>query len=281
MRCIELDVFSDPVASVPRVDALRSAVGRIQARWGTGSLENATSRIQREATDQAPVAYATGISELDAVLPNGGFPAGRVSLCLGRAGSGKMQVGYHLLAETSHLAAAVLLLDLRGHADPWLLAGMGARLDRLLILRPGAGMELVACLEAALALVRSGAGCLVVDLSPAHAASPAWDSFAPALAAACNRDGVPFLVTGESVGEALRYASSLTLRVQRAEWVLRHGDLYGIRTRVAVEKNKLGAPGRTAEFALKLPLGTFMPPLFESAEAEGERDARELRVLAS
>jgi RecA/RadA recombinase len=276
-----LDVFSDPVASVHKVDALRSAVGRIQARWGTGSLESATTRIQRDATEQAPLAYATGIRELDALLPGGGFPAGRVSLCLGRVGSGKMQVGYHFLAETSHLAAAVLLLDLRGHADPWLLAGMGARLDRLLILRPGAGMELVACLEAALALVRSGAGCLVVDLPPRHAASPAWDSFAPVLAGACNRDGIPFLVLGEGTGEALRYASSLTVRVQRTEWVLRHGDVSGIRVRAAVEKSKLGASGGTAEFTLQLPLGIFMPPLMAGVEAEAGEDARELRVLAS
>lgn len=248
-------------------------MGRIRGRWGAAAVETASAAIERAAGDDIPDAYATGLPELDALTTVGGLPLGRISLCLGSAGSGKMLVAYRLLAAASQASVAVLLLDLRGHADPWLMSRLGVRLDRLLVLKG----ELQSALEGALALARAGVGAVVVDLPPGAGSAAIWDPYAAALAAACARESVPLLLLGEVAGPPLRYAASLVLRLQRREWVLRHGDVEGVRVLASVEKNKLGAPGASVEMVLRYPRGTFMAPV----PRVGPGEAPALRVLSA
>jgi hypothetical protein len=216
-------------------------VGRIQTRFGAASLHPAGARV--EVDGDVVEACPTGIAEIDDLTGVGGIPMGRLSLCLGTAGTGKMLVGYRFLAQASQMGAAVAMLDLRGHADPWLLARLGARLDRTL------------------GLVRAGVGALLADLGPGAGGSRLWDPFATALSAACAKAAIPMLLLGEVAGEPLRYAASLVLRLQRQEWLLRNGDIEGVRLTAAVEKNKLGMPGRGAELCLAYPRGTFISPM--------------------
>ena len=243
-----------------REEALRSAVGRIQNRFGAAALQQA--RVE-PAGEAAVEACLTGIAPVDELTGVGGIPLGRLSLCLGAAGTGKMLVGYHFLAQASQSGAAVAMLDLRGHADPWLMAQLGTRLDRTLVLRPpgAADSELKTALETALGLVRAGVGALLADLPIAAGQSRLWDPFAATLTAACAKAQVPMLLLGEVAGEPLRYAASLVLRLQRQEWLLRHGDIDGVRLQATVEKNKLGMPGGSAELCLAYPRGTFISPL--------------------
>ena len=236
-------------------------MGRIQTRFGAASLHQALSRV--DLAGDVVEACPTGIAEIDELTGVGGIPMGRLSLCLGAEGTGKMLVGYRFLAQASQLGAAVAMLDLRGHADPWLMQRLGARLDRTLVLRPPGSTEadLKTALESALGLVRAGVGAVLADLGPRAGQSRIWDPFASALSAACAKAAIPLLLLGEFAGEPLRYAASLVLRIQRQEWLLRHGDIDGIRLTVGVEKNKLGMPGRSAELCLAYPRGTFFPPL--------------------
>ena len=89
------------------------------------------------------------------------------------------------------------------------------------------------------------------------------------------------------MGDALRYVSSLSLRLRRDDLVLRHGDLEGIRVTAAVEKTRMGMAGAEASFVLRYPCGTFLPPLgttpIESREGRGGEmeEQHHLRVLAS
>lgn len=252
--------------------ALKSAMGRIQTRFGAAALQNAATVVAlqadvaptpRVAGDSSVAASPTGIAEIDDLTAVGGLPRGRISLCLGGAGAGSMMVGYHFLAQASQENAAVLLLDLRGHADPWLMSKLGARLDRVLVLRPGRvadGEELKASLEATLALLRSGVGCVLADMPAAYAQSGLWDPFAASLSVACSRAAAPLLLLAESASLPLRYAASVVLRLRHQEWLLRHGDIDGVRLSASVEKNKVGMPGGSAEFVLRYPRGTFLPP---------------------
>jgi len=244
-----------------REEALRSAVGRIQNRFGAAALQQA-ARVET-AGEAAVEACPTGIAQVDELTGVGGIPLGRLSLCLGAAGTGKMLIGYHFLAQASQSGAAVAMLDLRGHADPWLMAQLGTRLDRTLVLRPrgAADAELKTALETALGLVRAGVGALLADLPIDAGQSRLWDPFAATLTAACAKAAIPLLLLGEVAGEPLRYAASLVLRLQRQEWLLRHGDIDGVRLQATVEKNKLGMPGRGAELCLAYPRGTFISPL--------------------
>ncbi|MFN2462283.1 MAG: ATPase domain-containing protein [Candidatus Dormibacteria bacterium] len=252
-------------------DGLESAVGLIQARFGSAALHRASSPSPWEADPASHTdAIATGIPALDTLTGVGGLPTGRLSVLLGACGSGKTMLAYRFLASLSEQAAAVLWLDLTGQADPWLMARLGVHLDRLLLMRPLPGGELAPSLEAALALVRAGVGGLIVDL-PGGASrsgasrSGAWDPMAATLSAACARAAIPFLALGETAGDPLRYAASLVLRLRRMERVWHHGDVVGVRVAVSVEKNKVGTPGRTAEVQLDYPLGGFFPPAIAAA----------------
>jgi hypothetical protein len=269
-----------------REEALRSAVGQIQTRFGATSLQPAGTRV--EVAGEVVESCPTGVAEIDDLTGVGGIPMGRLSLCLGAAGTGKMLVGYRFLAQASQLGAAVAMLDLRGHADPWLMARLGGRLDRTLVLRPAGSTEaeLKTALESALGLVRAGVGAMLADLGPGAGQSRLWDPFAAALSAACAKAAIPLLLLGEAAGEPLRYAASLVLRFQRREWLLRHGDIDGVRLTAAVEKNKLGMPGRGAELCLAYPRGTFIAPIAtgspmpgEPADETGEDTSPRLRLV--
>jgi hypothetical protein len=177
------------------------------------------------------------------------------------------------------------MLDLRGHADPWLMARLGARLDRTMVLRPPGSTEaeLKTSLESAIGLVRAGVGAILADLGPVAGQSRLWDPFAATLSAACAKAATPLLLLGEVAGEPLRYAASLVLRLQRREWLLRHGDIDGVRLAATVEKNKLGMPGRGAELCLAYPRGTFISPLplGEPAARVVEDTPPRLRVVSA
>jgi hypothetical protein len=250
-------------------ESLRAALGRVQDRWGAQALERATARMQRRSAVDLPDVLPTGLKQLDELTSIGGLPLGRVTLLLGANGSGRMMVAYHLLASASRSTAAALLLDMLGHADPWLMATLGADLSRVLVLRD---MGLRDALEAALALVRAGAGCVVADLPARAGVSRLWDPYAAALAGACAKESVPLLISAETVAEPLAYASSLTLRLQHRDWVWRHGDVIGTRISATVEKSKLGMPGSSVEFSLAYPLGTFIPPA-DDVDAASTEDA--------
>src|SRR3981081_1205881 len=71
-----------------REEALRSAVGQIQTRFGTAALRQAAARV--DSTGEVVEACPTGVVEIDELTGVGGIPVGRISLCLGAAGSGKM-----------------------------------------------------------------------------------------------------------------------------------------------------------------------------------------------
>ncbi|MEA2683895.1 MAG: recombination protein RecA [Chloroflexota bacterium] len=250
------------LSALSRETSLDSAVGLIQARFGSAALQRASSPVPREVVPGIlPDAVATGIPEVDALVGVGGLPTGRLSLCLGSCGSGRTLLAYRFLAAVSEVSAAVLWLDLGRQADPWLMGRLGTRLDRLLLLRPPTvETDIRVALEAALSLVRAGVGGVFIDLPARAGRSQAWDPMAANLAAACARAAIPFLVLGEAMGNPLRYAASVVLGMERRGWEERHGDITGVRLAVTVEKNKVGLPGRSTEVTLAYPLGGFIAP---------------------
>jgi len=246
------------LSATPRETSLDAAMGLIRSRFGSAALQRASNPADADSLTEA---VSTGLPEVDTLVGIGGLPSGRLSILLGPCGSGKTMLAYQFLASLSRQAAVVLWLDLARQADPWLMGRLGVHLDRLLLLRPPAGEDnLSTSLEAALSLVRAGIGGLVIDL-PSHAAhSGCWDPMAANLTAACARAAIPFLAVGDAVGDPLRYAASVVLRMQRSEQLWCHGDVVGVRVEATIEKNKVGLPGRVAEVRLAYPLGAFFAP---------------------
>jgi RecA/RadA recombinase len=256
------------LSATSRETSLDSAVGLIQARFGSTALQRASTPRPRDSERGALAgAVSTGVPAVDALVGVGGLPIGRLSLFLGACGSGKTMLAYHFLASLSEQSAAVLWLDLAEQADPWLMSRLGVRLDRLLLLRPAADTDTRVSLEAALSLVRAGVGGVVVDLTARAARASVWDPMAATLTAACARASIPFLAVGERAGDPLRYAASVVLRLQRLERLWHHGDAVGVRLGAAVEKNKVGLPGRSAEIEMSYPQGGFLAPAGPAAMA--------------
>jgi hypothetical protein len=153
-------------------------------------LREAIRQLERRPARRSG-AVPCGLAEVDAALPDGGFPRGALSeLCGGRA-SGKTAVALSLLAvlRGDELFAWV---DGRGELYPPAATARGVDLGRLLIVRPGPlGEPLYVneCLWAAEALLGSGAFAAVVVDVPLRRVERGWDTTARRLQAAAERGG--------------------------------------------------------------------------------------------
>ena len=107
---------------------------------------------------------ATGVAPLDAVLPGGGLPRGRLTEITGTAGSGLTTFARHLVATTLQAGWWVAYIDAARTLAPRDWAALGAH-EGLWVVRPDAPARGSWCADV---LLRSGAFGLVV-LDGAHA----------------------------------------------------------------------------------------------------------------
>jgi len=170
-------------------------------------LKEAIRRIERRPARRSGV-VPTGLKEIDAALPGGGFPRGAISELAGGQASGKTAVALSVLASLGE-EELFAWVDGRGEMYPPAAAARGVDLGRLLIVRPGTapagpgvgarelpgpvavGDEPLAygCLWAAEALLGSGAfAALVLDV-PIPRGKRGWDAIARRLQAAAERGG--------------------------------------------------------------------------------------------
>ena len=191
----------------------------------------------------------TGCDELDELIGIGGWPVARLSLLGGPRGSGKRTLAQRTLARASQ-EGPVVYVDAPGRLDPGQLAGLGACLDRVLVVRPRTPAE---GMQAALVLARAGADLVCLDLPPQAADLEAeWSRL---LHRAVEAECTLLAVQDNDVPDVLRYAASVILQVRRQGWVLNaHGDLKGIEVEAQSVKNRLAPPGRQRRFVLEYPL---------------------------
>lgn len=247
-------------------EKLRRAIGAIHGRFGDQALMRA---------DRLPPArpWPTGQLGLDRLCGIGGLPRGRISVLQGAPGSGRLSLALALLARATREFAHVVVIDLDCGLDPWVLERLGADLGAMALVRPPTR---VAAGEAAVVLARAGAGWLLV-----LGAVP--DPALASLEGAAARSGCLVVAVNEPMGvarpqetrEALGFASSLTLELERIRWVKERGQVVGIRSRVTCVKNKLAAPGSQVDMELRYPRGPRLAAsellrVVESAERRTE-----------
>lgn len=132
----------------------------------TELIEDLRERIRRiERRPPRRAAFeATGLPEVDALLPGGGFPRGALSEVAGGPGSGKTALCLAAMARAMRGEGLAAFVDGRGELYPPAAAALGVDLSRLLVVRPG---EAIAGLWSAEALLASGAfEAVAVDLPP-------------------------------------------------------------------------------------------------------------------
>lgn len=222
-------------------DRLQQAITVLQTRFG--------SAAPRPAAPPCP-ARPSGIPELDALTGIGGWPVGRLSLLAGGTGSGKRTLAQRSIAAASQ-EGMVVYVDFPGRLDPEFLSRFGARLDRLLVVRPASVKEGMASLRV---LARAGVDLACIDLPRTRAGG--LDAELPHLLhRAAESDCTLLMVADADADDAIRYYASLILTFQRSAWIFgRDGDLEGLQVDAAVVKNRLAAPGRQSRLLISYPI---------------------------
>lgn len=250
---------------------LQEAIEELKQRFGEGAI--------MKLKDIRPVdveAIPTGSISLDSALGVGGIPRGRVVEIFGPESSGKSTLALHVLAEAQKKGGVGAFVDAEHALDPDYAKGIGVDVEELLISQPDSGEQALQIVET---LVRSGTvDVIVVDsvaaLTPkaeivgemgdvhiglqARLMSQALRKLAAIVSKA--KTSVIFLnQTRMKIGSygnpettpgglALKFYSSVRVRLGRIAQIKHKDEIIGSRIRAKIVKNKVAAPFKTAEF---------------------------------
>jgi hypothetical protein len=175
-------------------------------------------------------AIPTGIAALDAALPGGGLPRGRLTELAGPAGSGKTTIARAIVETTVADRGWVAYIDAQRTLDPRDWAHLGDA-EGVWMIRPHDATRAAWCADV---LLRSGAFALVVlDGAPALTRSNAVRLTRLARDADCA-----LLVLGDRAGAATQLGGAVRLVVER--------PTPGQRRRPARLDTRRERPGRAA-----------------------------------
>lgn len=229
-------------------DSLAAALATLKRRYGPKAL-------RRGELAEAAEVWPTGVPAIDGVLAPGGLPRGRLTLLAAgiRSGpTGRLTLLQSLTALASR-SQEVGYVDLAGTLDPGFLADLGADLDACLVLDPGAG-RWARGLAMGRSLVAAGLPWVAVALGAAQPRSAVWEHALTALVEVVARRGAICVVAAPAPAAApLAYASSLTLSCTALGWQRSHGDVTGLRVRLATTKSKVSAPDAEVTVLLRYP----------------------------
>lgn len=251
---------------------LEETVDEIRQRFGEGAIMK-LKEIRPVDVDVIP----TGSLALDWALGVGGVPRGRVIEIFGPEGSGKSTLALHILAEAQKKGGVGAFVDAEHAMDPDYAKKIGVNVEELLISQPSSGEEALEIVES---LVRSGEiDVIVVDsvaaLVPKAEIAGEMGEFQIGLQArmmsqCCRKLAAIISKTKTSVifvnqtrmkigvrygdptttpgGLALKFYSSVRLKLARIAKIKQADEIVGSRIRAKVVKNKVAAPFKTAEF---------------------------------
>ncbi|KAI9132803.1 recombinase RecA [Acaryochloris sp. CCMEE 5410] len=251
--------------------ALDLVMKNVERTFGKGSIMRLgdATRMQIET-------ISTGALTLDLAL-GGGLPRGRVIEIYGPESSGKTTVALHAIAEIQKTGGVAAFVDAEHALDPVYAAALGVDVSELLVCQPDSGEM---ALEVVDQLVRSSAVDLVVvdsvaaltpraeiegDMGDSHMGLQArlMSQALRKITSNISKSGStviflnqlrqkigvtygsPEVTTG---GNALKFYASVRLDIRRIQTLKKGTDMFGIRAKVKVAKNKVAPPFRIAEF---------------------------------
>lgn len=247
--------------------SLELAIQQIEKQFGKGSLMRLGAH-ERQFVE----GFSTGALSLDAALGIGGVPRGRITEIFGPEGSGKTTLALHVLANAQKAGGTVAFIDAEHALDPQYARAVGLNIDDLYVSQPDTGEQ---ALEICDTLIRSNAidaVCIdsVAALVPraeiegemgefqvgaqARLMSQALRKLSGSVSksnTACIfinqlREKIGTMGYGPAEttpgGRALKFYSSVRLRVARKENLKQGDQNIGARTIVKIVKNKLAPP---------------------------------------
>lgn len=251
--------------------ALDLVLKNVERTFGKGAI----MRLG-DATRMHVETISSGALTLDIAL-GGGLPRGRVIEIYGPESSGKTTVALHAIAQIQKNGGVAAFVDAEHALDPVYAAALGVDVSELLVSQPDSGEM---ALEIVDQLVRSSAVDLVVidsvaaltpraeiegDMGDSHMGLQARlmsQALRKITSNICKSGstviflnqlrqkigityGSPEVTTG---GNALKFYASVRLDIRRIQTLKKGTDMYGIRAKVKVAKNKVAPPFRIAEF---------------------------------
>ena len=251
--------------------ALDLVMKNVERTFGKGAIMRLgdATRMQIET-------ISSGALTLDLAL-GGGLPRGRVIEIYGPESSGKTTVALHAIAQIQKTGGVAAFVDAEHALDPVYAAALGVDVSELLVSQPDSGEM---ALEIVDQLVRSSAVDLVVvdsvaaltpraeiegDMGDSHMGLQArlMSQALRKITSNISKSGStviflnqlrqkigvtygnPEVTTG---GNALKFYASVRLDIRRIQTLKKGTDMYGIRAKVKVAKNKVAPPFRIAEF---------------------------------
>lgn len=255
-----------------KLKALQAAMTKIEKDFGKGAI----MRMGDESVEPVEVISSGSIS-LDLALGVGGYPRGRVIEIYGPESSGKTTLAIHAIAEAQKGGGIAAFIDAEHAFDRAYAQQLGVDVDNLWISQPDNGEQ---ALQIADQLISSSAvDILVIDsvaaLTPkkevegemgdsvlglqARLMSQALRKLTSTIAktnTCCifinqlrEKIGMTFGPTETTTGgNALKFYASVRVDVRKGSQLKDGDNVYGIRTKVKIAKNKLAPPFQRAEF---------------------------------
>jgi recombination protein RecA len=264
-KVVDEEAEADDGINPAKKAALLGVLNQIERSYGRGSIVKLG-----DAAHMRVDSIGSGSLTLDAAL-GGGYPKGRVVEIYGPESSGKTTLALHAIAEVQRTGGIGAFVDAEHALDPAYAASLGVDVDNLFVCQPDSGEM---ALDVVDKLVRSAAVDVIVvdsvaalvprvelegDMSDAQIGlqarlmSKAMRKITGSLAMSqCTvifinqlRSKVGVIYGSPEVtsgGNALKFYASVRLDTRRKEIL---PDNVGIRVKVKVVKNKVGAPFKT------------------------------------
>lgn len=253
-----------------KILSFEETVALLNKQFGSGTVLS-----MGDATDKSIEAISTGNLAIDRALGVGGLPKGRIVEIYGGESSGKTTLCLHIVSEAQKQGGKVVYIDAEHALDPTYAKAIGVKVDQMWICQPDDGEQ---GLAVANEMVKSGeVSVVVIDsvaaLTPrAELAGEVGDAhmglqarmmsqalrMITAVAQKTNTIVIFINQTRANIGgyggavvtaggNALKFYSSIRIKVGRGEKVGKTGEETASVMKVEIVKNKVAPPFRRCE----------------------------------
>ena len=251
---------------------LQEAVEEIKQRFGEGAIMKLS-----EARAMDVEVVPTGSISLNLALGVGGIPRGRVVEIFGPESSGKTTVALHIIKEAQKKGGACAFIDVEYALDPDYAKRIGVKVEDLLISQPDSGEQALQIVET---LARSNEVDVIVIDSVAALAPKAeiageigdvtiglqarlMSSALRKLTSVISKSKTAVVFLNQTRmkigimfgnpettpgGLALKFYSSVRINLRRIAQIKQGDQIIGSRIKAKIDKNKVAAPFKVAEF---------------------------------